>query len=306
MKICVRPPITLLAMALVIAFVTASSGQNLQSPPIELGPITVSSGLNVVPSFEGWEQNPDGSFNLVFGYLNRNYDEEIDIPVGPNNSVEPGGPDRGQPAHFYPRRSRFVFRVRVPKDWGDKDVVWTLNFRGRVEKAYGSLLPVEMIGPEVVGANFTGATTFDEKNKPPTVTLEGPDKRTVKVGEPLTLSVIARDDDGIPEKPRPAPNSRPPGRRSSMGLRVAWTQYRGAPAVVFDPPQSLTYSDPRSDRSPWTPGWLPPPVPPDHRFVSKATFSAPGTYVLRVVAHDGWADATKDVTVTVVPASSQQ
>ena len=301
-----RPALSVLACSILLAAATSSSGQNVQGAPIELGPITVSSGLNAVPVFEGWEENADGTFNLVFAYLNRNYDEELDIPIGPNNSVEPGGPDRGQPSHFYPRRNRFVFRVKVPKDWGAKDVIWTLNFRGRTEKAYGSLLPVEMISPEVVGANFTGSTTFDENNKPPTVTLEGPDKRTVKIGEPLTLTVIAKDEDGIPDKPKPAPQSRPPGRRSAMGLRVSWIQYRGGPAVTFDPVQALTYSDPRSDRSPWTPGWLPPPVPADGKFVSRATFSAPGTYVHRVIAHDGWADATKDVTVTVVPATSQQ
>ena len=35
---------------------------------------TYHSGQNVQPVFEGWEQNPDGSFNMVFGYLNRNYE----------------------------------------------------------------------------------------------------------------------------------------------------------------------------------------------------------------------------------------
>ena len=93
--------------AIVLAAATISAGQNVQPPPIEVGPITVSSGLNVVPSFEGWEKNADGTFNLVFGYLNRNYDEIVDIPIGPNNSIEPGGPDRGQPTHFFPRINRW-------------------------------------------------------------------------------------------------------------------------------------------------------------------------------------------------------
>jgi hypothetical protein len=287
-----------LLAAIVLAAATISAGQNVQPPPIEVGPITVSSGLNVVPAFEGWEKNADGTFNLVFGYLNRNYDEIVDIPIGPNNSVEPGGPDRGQPTHFFPRRSRFVFRVKVPKDWGTKDVVWTLNIRGKAEKAYGSLLPVEIIDAEVVGANFTGSTTFDESNQPPTVALEGMDRRTVKVGEPLRLAAIARDDDNNP-KPKAAAQSRPPGRRSAMGLRVSWIQYRGPGRVAFDPPQALTYSDPRSELSPWTPGWMPPPMPADHRFEAKATFDAPGTYVVRVVANDGWAETVKDITVTV-------
>jgi hypothetical protein len=295
-----------LALSLVVAGVTISSGQNPSSPPIELGPLTISSGLNIVPVFEGWERNPDETFNLVFAYFNRNYDEILDIPVGPNNSVEPGGPDRGQPTHFFPRRNRYVFRVKVPKDWGEKDVVWTLTHRGKTEKAYGSLLPVEMINPEVIGANFTGSTSFDEANKPPTLTLEGADKRQVRVGEPLTLTVVAKDDE-VTAKPKAAPQSRPPGRRSAMGLRVSWIQYRGGPALVtFDPIQALTYSDARSDLSPWKPGWLPPPLPLDGKIVTRATFSAPGAYVLRVIANDGWAETAKDVAVTVSPGSSAQ
>src|SRR5687768_11656475 len=100
---------------------------------------TYSRGENVAPVFEGWQQNPDGSFDLVFGYMNRNWDEEIDLPIGPNNSIEPGGPDRGQPTHFLPRRSLFTFRVRVPKDFGNKELVWTLTSHGKTERAYGTL-----------------------------------------------------------------------------------------------------------------------------------------------------------------------
>ena len=99
--------------------------------------IRYATGQNVVPVFEGWERNADGSFNMVFGYMNRNYEEEVDMPVGPNNALEPGGVDQGQPAHFYPRRQQFVFKVRVPKDWGKKDLVWTLTSHGKTEKAYG-------------------------------------------------------------------------------------------------------------------------------------------------------------------------
>ena len=95
-----------------------------------------ATGQNVVPVFEGWERNADGSFNMVFGYMNRNYEEAVDVPVGPDNALEPGGVDQGQPAHFYPRRQQYVFYVRVPKDWGKKDLVWTLTSHGKTEKAY--------------------------------------------------------------------------------------------------------------------------------------------------------------------------
>src|SRR3989442_3726700 len=71
--------------------------------------IRYSSGQNVVPVYEGWERNPDGSLNMVFGYMNRNYEELVDIPIGPENMIEPGLPDQGQPTQFYPRRQEFVF-----------------------------------------------------------------------------------------------------------------------------------------------------------------------------------------------------
>src|SRR5256712_13119893 len=89
--------------------------------------VQYADGQNVAPVFEGWEHNPDGGYSLVFGYLNRNYEEEVDIPVGPDNQVDMGG-DQGQPTHFYTRRQRFVFRVVVPKDWDRKrKVTWTLT-----------------------------------------------------------------------------------------------------------------------------------------------------------------------------------
>ena len=104
----------------------SASGRNLrraavvhaQQLPTELPATKFSSGQDVVPYFEGWIRNPDGTFDLVFGYFNRNWKEELAIPAGPDNIVEPGGPDRGQPTYFLPRRQGWIFRVRVPKDFG--------------------------------------------------------------------------------------------------------------------------------------------------------------------------------------------
>src|ERR1700730_11939091 len=87
-------------------------------------------GQSVAPVYEGFERNPDGSFDLLFGYFNRNWEEEIDVPIGPDNGFEPGERDQGQPTHFFPRRNQFVFRVRVPADFGNKEVVWTLTSKG--------------------------------------------------------------------------------------------------------------------------------------------------------------------------------
>ncbi len=164
-----------------------------------------SRGQNASPAFEGWELNADGSFNFLFGYMNRNWEEELNVPIGPDNNIEPGGPDQGQPTRFLPRRNRFVFRVRVPKDWGQKELVWTLTTKGKTEKAYASLR-ADYFVDDVVIASETGAlgagTSSPEirANKRPTVKLDGDRTRTVKVGEPLTL-VAWVTDDGVP-KPR--------------------------------------------------------------------------------------------------------
>lgn len=51
--------------------------------------------------------------------------------------------------------------------------------------------------------------------------------------------------------------------------------------------------------SPWSPGWQPPPIPPDNRWVYHAIFQAPGTYVLRALAHNGSRFTVENVTFTV-------
>ena len=121
-----------------ILAMTAASVIGLQQAS---GQERYTRGQNVALAFEGWEMNLDGSYNMVFGYLNRNYEEILDIPIGPLNNIEPGGPDQGQPTRFYPRRHKYVFRIRVPKDFGKKELVWTLTAHGKTEKAFATLIP---------------------------------------------------------------------------------------------------------------------------------------------------------------------
>ena len=265
---------------------------------------TFSRGQNVAPAYEGWERNPDGSFNLVFGYMNRNWDEAIDVSIGPDNTIEPGGPDQGQPSHFLPRRNRFLFRIKVPKDFGEKEIVWTLTTKGKTERAYGTLKPDYFIDDQVITMNFGRATGDNElftNNKAPAMKVESPKTVSARVGAPVTLTAVATDD-AYP-KPRNLPpiNPRVPGgiaQASAMGLRVAWLVYRGAGGVTFDPPQFKVQEDTRGG-SPWAPGWSTPPIPAGNRWVARATFAEPGTYVLRALAHDGALTDHEDVTVTV-------
>lgn len=263
------------------------------------GQVVHRIGQDVAPAFDGWEANPDGTFDLVFGYFNRNWDETPHVPVGPDNRLEPGGPDQGQPTLFLPRRNRFVFRINVPADFGDDEIVWTLTVNGRTNRAYGSLNPGYITDPELqqfdVG-DFGHNNEEMRANQAPTVRVEGALRRTVRAGEPLALAAAAADD-GVP--PVHAAPLRLVGRHGAWGLRVAWFVYRGpADQVTFNPYQFKTYPDYRSN-SPWTPGWEPPPLPPDGRFPVSATFAEPGLFVVRVMAHDGGLKDTEDVTVTV-------
>ena len=265
------------------------------------------TGQAVMPAYEGWERNPDGSFDLVFGTMNRNWAEEIDIPIGPANNLEPGGPDQGQPTHFLPRRNRFLFRVRVPADFGDNEVVWTLTSpNGETKRAYATLHPDYFIDDLVLQRN-NGAPASDELlvNDAPVLDVEGGTTREVATGQPLTLRASVEDDGLLTPAALPPTDPERPGRvtkNAARGLRLAWFVYRGAGKVTFEPEQFRAWEDTREGSdSPWAPGWTVPPVPPGATWEVQATFSKPGTYVLRCLAHDGGLTAAEDITVLVEP-----
>jgi hypothetical protein len=275
-----------------------------------------ASGQPVYPAFEGWEQNEDGSFTFVFGYMNENWQEELDVPIGAANNIEPGAPDQGQPTHFQPRRNRFMFRVRVPRDWGKKEMIWSLTTRGAAQKAYASLR-TDLLIENIDIMSETGALGAGSSNpqiradKPPVIKLDNHKALDAKVGQPLTLTAFVTDD-GVPRRPgrggapdrSGAPfNPQPPSRITvgkNVGLHLAWFVYRGAGKVTFSPRQVKTWEDTRSGaNSPWAPMWSPPAVPADGKYEVTATFAEPGVYVLRARADDGALTSDEEVTVTV-------
>ena len=265
---------------------------------------------NVALAYEGFTKNDDGSYELWFGYFNRNWDREFDVPVGPDNSIEPRGPDVGQPTHFFPRRNQFVFSVRVPATFTiDDEVVWTLTTNGVTERAYATLRPEYAVDDIVMSANFGagGQTGFNpqlEGNVAPVVRLESERRLTAKVGQPVALSAIATDDGKPGRRPMSArlvgqshfvPNS-------ATGLRFSWYHYRGLGGVSFDPPQTKVWEDRRDGgKSPWSAGFQVPEIPPENRWAARATFDRPGTYVIRGLAHDGGLVHWEDVTIVVTP-----
>jgi hypothetical protein len=245
--------------------------------------VQYATGQNVAPIFEGWERNPDGSYNMVFGYLNRNYEEEVDIPIGAENSITIGDEvygDRGQPTHFYARRQRFLFRVVVPKDWDEKrKVIWTLTSHGKTDQAKGWLQPEWELSDDVIVENMGGGVP-DPNNKAPALTVAPVAGTTVS--KPATLTATATDD-GLPKPYRRAPSNpdRDAQPRRPRGVDIKWMQYRGPGKVTFNPSTSpVVYGEPVT-------------------LTSKVTFSTPGTYVLRAIANDGQLYTTREITVTV-------
>ena len=197
--------------------------------------------------------NEDGSFTLYFGYMNTNWLEEFDIPIGPENSIQPGGPDQGQPTHFYPRRSPFLFTVTLPKDFGGKELIWTLITHGRTEKAYASLKSDYQIDKQVisteVGGDFGSLRDELRTNIPPELEIQGEARRSVKAGEALTLVALAGDPDNLPARRDGKPQPRHPGKaaaqekaageKQSTGGKQSTDTSTNAATLVYRPPASI-------------------------------------------------------------------
>src|SRR5579871_2735090 len=101
----------LLPLVISAAIAAAVTAQQLPLEPLR------DSGQSVTPAYEGWYRNADGTITLLAGYFNRNLKQEVDIPIGPDNHIDPGGPDRGQPTHFLTRRQWGMFTITVPADF---------------------------------------------------------------------------------------------------------------------------------------------------------------------------------------------
>src|SRR5262245_13251834 len=279
-----QPSVVKLA-AFALAMAVQLSAQQL---PTAIPQTKFVSGQNVVPYFEGWVRNADGSFELVFGYFNRNWQEELAIPAGPDNKFEPGAPDRGQPTYFLPRRQGWVFRVRVPADFGKQVLTWTVKANGKTETAYGELLPVEEITERIIMTRGNLNPGEGDPNKPPVIAIAA--AATAAAGQPVALTANVTDD-GLP-KPRVTvqrtaaadatriqAQANSSGTPRPRGLTVTWMQLRGPAKVTFDP----------AGPSPVTGGTV----------VTSARFPSPGVYAVRATANDGALSTKSDVTITV-------
>jgi len=249
-----RIPPAVLGAGLVLLFAGIALPAREQLPVSTLS----ASGQSVSPVFEGWYPNGDGTFSLSFGYYNRNAEEVIEIPIGPNNFIAPGAQNQGQPTEFQPRRHWGVFAVTVPANFGQKnEVTWTLKFRGETNAIPGRLDPRWQIDA-LEGEAGAG-------NTPPVVTLgaSGPEARGPRgatwgplkatVGQPLAISVMAKDDGR--------------GGRGSQMVTLAWFKHQGPGTVTFSAATGRAAAAGGEANT-------------------TATFSEPGEYVLRVRAND--------------------
>ena len=210
------------------------------------------TGQGLAPVYEGFDINDDGSFNMWFGYMNRNFEEELEVPVGADNKFEPGPADRGQPTHFDTRRHKDVFRVVVPKDFGDANkMVWTVTVRGKPESITATLNRVWQIDRNRTTRG--GNSQRIDSNTPPVVTVK-PTTVSVAPGVSTKINVSATDD-GLPVR-----------RGQPVGLTVEWEKYRGPGTVTFNEVKQ-PLKDGKADVT--------------------ASFSEPGSYVLMAVVDDG-------------------
>ena len=290
-------------------------------------------GTSVTPAYEGWYYDKDGSVRLLVGYFNRNTKQEFDIPVGPNNRVEPGGPDMGQPTHFATGRGWGVFSIPVPKDFGNKKLTWTIVANGFTNTITLHTQADYVVEPfeDAANKNTPPKLKFKENGEIFTGAPKGiAEKLTATVGTPLAITVWATDEGpkiNIPEgrggrgRGRGAAGDAAAGRGDAAaggrgaGGRASAAGAAGIPADLFAPPPPLAIN------------WSKFRGPGDVKFdkekpaIDRAnggkstvnvTFGAPGEYILRVEGNDStgaggggfqccWTNA--HVGVTVKPAA---
>jgi hypothetical protein len=261
------------AAGAVILAVTAGgillSAQTTQMPEPRKG-----FGASVTPAFEGWFYNPDGSRSFLVGYYNRNSQQELDIPVGPNNRIEPGGPDMGQPTHFLAGRQWGMFAVPVPKEFKPTDsYVWTIVSNGQTMTIPLRLNPDYVMSP--LKEIAVGNTPPQIRLEPNGAAVQGPGAalatapmRSASASVPLELTVWAADDMKYTSgTSAPMATPRPP-------VTVRFSPYRGAGKVTFDKPRPEVEKLPAGSAA------------FNGRATTNVKFSEPGDYVVHITAND--------------------
>ncbi|MCC6988677.1 MAG: hypothetical protein IT181_06750 [Acidobacteria bacterium] len=233
-------------------------------------------GASITGAFEGWFDSADGTHNFLVGYFNRNLKQPQDVPIGPNNRIEPGGPDMGQPTHFEPHRRTGVFIVQVPKSFpADQKLTWTITVNGQTTQIPLRLHRDYNTNPfaDVAVGNTPPVVKLSENGpavQGPVGVLSKAPVLTATVGAPLTLPAWV-DDDGkfASATMAPVPDTKVP-------VDLFWAKYRGPGPVMFDtasPKLQVTKGGKMN-------------VPFSAKGSVTATFKVPGEYALKLLATD--------------------
>lgn len=284
-------------LALVLTF---PAGAAAQADPFNF---RFTSGQSVAPIFDGWSRNPDGTFEMHFGYINRNHVEEVHVPIGPDNRMEAGPADQGQPTFFYPRVNRKVFSVAVPADFGNRELIWTLTMRGEQQQAIAWLDAVWEIDPILNGRT---PTEEQRANRPPSLSVSAA-ASTVSLPDTLAVTATIRDD-GLPPPRGPRlrasgqetpPTLQPPEDEPRVPVNVPALRTRVSPSEVkLDGRLTLTWTVLRGPASVSVEGDAPEPDA-NAPLALTATFTRPGEYLLRARLSDGHLFDDEQLTVTV-------
>jgi hypothetical protein len=231
-------------------FVRAGQQGVGQAPgPFPLSNPTRARGSSVTGAYDGWYRDQDGTVRLLVGYYNRNTQQELDIPIGPDNRIEPGGPDQGQPTHFQTGHQWGVFAIAVPKDFGNKKLTWTLVANGQTNIITMHTRPEWVVEPfkDAASGNTPPVLTFEPGGR----TFTGPPngiaaQYTTTLPNPLTLTTwVADEGPTINVEPPPSDPAGPERGRGGRGpasaaagivppLALAWSVFRGPGVVTFD------------------------------------------------------------------------
>jgi hypothetical protein len=284
-----RTVVTSVALALLVNVVSVVTA-NAQQPTRPLRP-PPPGGLPVIPFMEGWYANEDGSTTVSFGYHNRNV-EDVIIPLGENNRIEPAQLDGMQPEIYFPGRHPGVFAVTIPASMPDESAWWHIKTgnaeelkvpgeRGsaayeldRIPRPQGSVQPLIWFDNENRGSGPEGVIAVDTK--------------TIAVGAPLTLGV-GTDDPSVRDPSNPL-------FAKPLDTRVIWYKHQGSGEVNFTEHASSPFitAPAKSTRGmiPAAPSRVAIPAGKGPAQVI-ATFSEPGEYMIRARL-DNWNSSDSD------------
>lgn len=266
--------------AIAAALVLTSEVVTVQGPLLPSTP-KKAFGASISPAYDGWYDNPDGTHTFLIGYYNRNWTQEVDVPIGPNNHFEPGDPDRGQPTHFVPNRGFGMFTITVPKNTpATEKLWWVLTVNGVTQRVPFHMSPDYNITPQQASEESPGGLynrppvlRFSENGpaiQNPIATLATAISRTATVGSPMPLNLWVEDDALY------ASGSNAPVTQASRIVELVIAKYRG-PGTVTVGTGHETLTTVKGGK---------PGEPYAARAATTITFGKAGEYLVHVTAND--------------------